>query len=338
MTIGQMGENLIFIFSQPRSGSTLLQRILAGHPDVYTTAEPWFLLHPLYALRTNGIHTEYDHTLANRALVTFLNNIPDGIDTYRDSIRGMALTMYNSALASSTKTHFVDKTPRYYYITEDIVNLFPAAKYILLFRNPAAILASVLNTHVQGYWPLLSRYKDDLLLAPRKLTLIKDALRDRSLSIQYEELVQNPEIVIKNVCDYLAIPFLPEIINYGYSKIPAGSMGDQTEINRLHRPNPHRLNNWKELSSDFQANHFAVTYLSELGNEIINRMGYDYQAILQDLSHEDREQDLPKTTWQELMHPDKSQEVRLQYAELAILEHRRIVFRLKRFVRHLFSS
>ena len=32
-------ENLVFIFSLPRSGSTLLQRLLATHPAVATTAE-----------------------------------------------------------------------------------------------------------------------------------------------------------------------------------------------------------------------------------------------------------------------------------------------------------
>jgi len=39
-TGGDMGENLVFLVSLPRSGSTLLQRILSNHPDVHTVAEP----------------------------------------------------------------------------------------------------------------------------------------------------------------------------------------------------------------------------------------------------------------------------------------------------------
>jgi hypothetical protein len=31
--IGPRGENLLFLVSQPRAGSTLLQRMLATHPD-----------------------------------------------------------------------------------------------------------------------------------------------------------------------------------------------------------------------------------------------------------------------------------------------------------------
>ena len=49
------GHDLIFIISQPRSGSTLLQRVLAGHPDVATSAETWLMLHPVYESRKRGL-------------------------------------------------------------------------------------------------------------------------------------------------------------------------------------------------------------------------------------------------------------------------------------------
>ena len=35
---------LVFLLSLPRSGSTLLQRLLAAHPQVHTVAEPWLML------------------------------------------------------------------------------------------------------------------------------------------------------------------------------------------------------------------------------------------------------------------------------------------------------
>ena len=47
-------QDLIFLISQQRAGSTLLQRILGGHPEVHTTAETWLMLHPIYALREQG--------------------------------------------------------------------------------------------------------------------------------------------------------------------------------------------------------------------------------------------------------------------------------------------
>ena len=34
----------IFLFSLPRSGSTLLQRVLMSHKDIASVAEPWLML------------------------------------------------------------------------------------------------------------------------------------------------------------------------------------------------------------------------------------------------------------------------------------------------------
>ena len=66
------GENLIFLISQPRAGSTLLQRILAAHSQVHSVSEPWLMLHPVYALRPSGITAEYNEELARIALRDYL--------------------------------------------------------------------------------------------------------------------------------------------------------------------------------------------------------------------------------------------------------------------------
>ena len=42
MTVNQVKP--VFIFSLPRSGSTLLQRVLTGHSEISSFAEPHFLL------------------------------------------------------------------------------------------------------------------------------------------------------------------------------------------------------------------------------------------------------------------------------------------------------
>lgn len=57
----------MFLISQPRAGSTLLQRILGSHPDIHTVSEPWLMLQPLYALRPDGYRAEYNEHLARNA-------------------------------------------------------------------------------------------------------------------------------------------------------------------------------------------------------------------------------------------------------------------------------
>ena len=135
------GENLIFLISQPRSGSTLLQRLLAGHPDIQTSAETWLMLHPVYGLRAQGIETEYRADWAATGVSEFLDNYADGRETYLSGIRSFAQTIYGNVLNSSGKKYFLDKTPRYTMIVPELVELFPAARFVLLFRNPLAVLS-----------------------------------------------------------------------------------------------------------------------------------------------------------------------------------------------------
>lgn len=77
MDAEQLSNNLIFLISQPRAGSTMLQQMLGSHPDIHTS-EPWLMLHPLYALKSDGYQAEYDTRLAQEAMGSFVQTLPDG--------------------------------------------------------------------------------------------------------------------------------------------------------------------------------------------------------------------------------------------------------------------
>ena len=127
-----LGENLIFLISQPRAGSTLLQRILSGHLEIGTTSEPWVMLYPVYALRHTGISADFNFFIARRGLEDFLNILPEGEDHYIQALRSMALVLYNAARETQGVERFLDKTPRYYYIIPELYRIFPSAKFIFL--------------------------------------------------------------------------------------------------------------------------------------------------------------------------------------------------------------
>lgn len=70
----------VFMLSLPRSGSTLLQRLLAGHPQVHTVAEPWLMLHLAAAAgHHNGLSMDYDPGVAERAMEDFAAGLPGGL-------------------------------------------------------------------------------------------------------------------------------------------------------------------------------------------------------------------------------------------------------------------
>ena len=112
------GHDLIFIISMPRSGSTLLQRVLAGHPDVGASSEPWIMLHQAYARRSSGIVADYGADWAALGVNEFVEHYTDGDDAYDDGVRAFAQSIYGNAMQRAAVTRFIDKTPRYVMIVD----------------------------------------------------------------------------------------------------------------------------------------------------------------------------------------------------------------------------
>jgi Sulfotransferase family len=279
MSSGEEGENLIFVISQPRSGSTLLQLILAGHPDIATTSEPWLALHPIYALRKNGIETEYDSQLSRVALVEFLGQSGANEAFFKEKIREFLLSLYVQSIRHQKKKYFLDKTPRYYYIITELFEIFPRAKFIILLRNPLAVLNSILKAWVKEDFSKFGRYQDDLLVAPGKL-VEASGRSDRCITLKHEDLVADPHKVMMTVCRSLGIPFFENMLDYGARMPAAWRLGDSTGIYKKSRPDPHSVNNWKEGFSSQQEKYLALSYVEALGRELINDMGYSYDELV----------------------------------------------------------
>ncbi len=279
MSIGPQGQNLVFLISQPRAGSTLLQRILGGHPDIHTVSEPWLMLHPLYALRHEGYQAEYNEQSARVAVKGFLKALPGGKDEYIEGVRRMYAYLYGRALAGSKKKYFIDKTPQYYFIIPELCRIFPQAHYIIILRNPLAVLCSILRTWIRENWFLLHEYKHDLIRAPRLLLKGAELLGERGTVVHYEQLVMNPESTIQEVCERLGVDFVPRIVEYGGHNVPKWRHGDKGEVYSHTRPVPRTPEKWVQAITDPQVWRLANDYLQLLGEEIVDQMGYSYKEL-----------------------------------------------------------
>ena len=278
--IGLQGENLIFLISQPRAGSTLLQRMLGSHPEIYTVSEPWIMLHPLYAMRSKGHEADYNATAAWKGLQTFLEALPDGEEGFIEGTRRMYSYLYDQALAASGKRYFLDKTPRYYFIIAELYRVFPRAHYIILLRNPLAVLSSIINTWIKHWFALYSN-KHDLVQAPRLLLEGQEILGDQAVVVHYEDLVENPENEMRRICGKLEIEFVPEMVEYGNHSIPHWHFGDQKEVYQHTQPVSQNAEKWVRAMDNPQTWRLASDYLQSLGRETIEQMGYSYEALWQ---------------------------------------------------------
>ena len=273
------GKNLIFLISQPRAGSTLVQRILSGHPDIHTTAEPWIMLHPLYALKAEGVYAEFDSNLARQGLEDFTSHAPEGKGLYVEALRRMGSTLYNRMLEISGKQVFLDKTPRYFFIIPELKKVFPEARFIILLRNPLAVLSSTLKTWFQNNPVNLQNSPNYLDVIKGPLYLIEgiQCLKEDAIVVRYEELVEDDEITIKAICHKLGISFQKEMLNYGSKPGPKGRFGDSIGVKKHNNAVPKYIDKWIKNLHLPQLHRFSLNYMETLGPDIFNIMGYSYE-------------------------------------------------------------
>lgn len=295
------GENLIFLISQPRAGSTLIQLMLSGHPDIATTSEPWIALHPIYALRTSGIDTIYDSKLARLALSDFLKQ--SGVDEgfYKKQVASFLLSFYKQATEFQKKKFFLDKTPHYCQIITELIEIFPKAKFIIIFRNPLAVLNSILKTWVKDDILLLGSYDNHLMYAPQKMVECARKHPDRCLKVQYEELATKPEPVLRDICRFLAISYSDNMLDYGERLNSEWKFGDTVGVHKTNRPTVESLDKWKKGFVSSQERHIALSYLKSLGPELIKAMGYNFNEIESSIKAPEADLQNQLLSWSSLM-------------------------------------
>lgn len=270
----------IFLLSLPRCGSTLLQRILAGHPAVATAAEPWLLLPWLSPFGYAQRSSDRNFGLAGEAINEFLSQCPDnGPRRYRETVRAAALSLY-AQHAQPDQAFFLDKTPRYHLIAETIAETFPDARFLLLWRNPLAVISSMIDTWLRGrFAPDI--YAVDLFDGLEALLHFQQAQPGRFLELHYEQLTANPEAAARRACDWLGLEYHPSMLDVSTTTIE-GRLGDPNRTTR-HRIANHRGDTFPSLTSSHVRRRWCERYLDWIGDPQLLRMGYAPETLRQQL-------------------------------------------------------
>ncbi len=207
----RLGEGLIFLLSLPRSGSTLLQRMISAHSSICTNSEPWLLLPVLSTRMPNIISAQYDHRIASRAVADFISSLPGREESYRYWLRTCYAGIYQDQLRSKGAKFYLDKTPRYHIIATELMDLFPRAKFILLWRHPLDMLRSIYEC-IDYDIDKLGPWAVDVRDGPANLHLVLQS--GRALEVYYEDVVANPEGEMRRIASHLRIPFERSMINF----------------------------------------------------------------------------------------------------------------------------
>jgi hypothetical protein len=269
----------IFLFSISRSGSTLIQRIIAAHEDVATVSEPWLLLPHAYTLRQRGVDAEYFHPLLVTAIEDFCKELPEGNEDYLAELRQFALRLYEKA-TNDGAAYFLDKSPPYCLVAEEIMRLFPEGKFIFLWRNPLSVLASIIETWGPWHPTLMS---SDLFIGLPRLVAAYETNHARAHAVRFEDLVSGNENHWRALMDYLEIDFESDSLQRFATVELNGRMGDPTGRRQYSALSSEPDQKWKRTLVNPLRKTWCRRYLRFLGAERLAVMGYDRRQILREL-------------------------------------------------------
>jgi hypothetical protein len=280
-----MEKELLFVIGSPRSGSTLLQRMLSSHSAIFSCPEP-HIITPLAHL--GYYHTvnqaPYDHLRAVDAIRGFVERLPEKEADYIDACRAYTDTLYQRRLAASGKSLFLDKTPAYALVLDFMVKLYPKSRYIVLTRHPIAIFSSYANSFFDGDYqaaqefnPILNRY----------VPAIARFLREKPVPLvhlQYEKIVSDPDAEMNKVLSFLNLPFEENVIEYGKQSYDEKGLGDPVSVDRHSRPTTKSVNKWAVELLNSEKNLRRVRDMIDfLDKEDLEIWGYPYHTIFEPL-------------------------------------------------------
>lgn len=270
----------IFIFSVSRSGSTLVQRVIGSHSDVATVSEPWILLPYGYTMRPYGVSAEYQQKTLFRAIEDFCKELPAGSEDYQAEWRSFALRLYEKAAGDGAR-YFVDKTPPYCLIVEEVIGLFPEAKFVFLWRNPLSIVSSIIETWKEWH-PTL--FRSDLFIGLPRLVAAYDAHRAGAHSVRFEDLVGGDIAHWSKLMTYLEIEFEPEALTRFSELELNGRMGDLTGAKLYSALSSAPQEKWKRTLANPLRKEWSRRYLRFLGEDRLAVMGYDAEQLTRELN------------------------------------------------------
>jgi tetratricopeptide (TPR) repeat protein len=189
----------VFLLGFPRSGTTLLEVVLEGHPKVVSLEENELLIDGIREF----MRTEADLDRLTRAGAGAL-----------EPLRAAYWRLVAKAGIDVTGKMFLDKHPLNTLKLPLIARLFPRAKIVFACRDPRDVVLSCFRHRFQmstPFYEMLSlqgaaRYYDAVMALAVCLTTV---LKLEMCLVRHEDVVTDFRREMKRVCAYLSLDWVP---------------------------------------------------------------------------------------------------------------------------------
>jgi hypothetical protein len=274
----------VFIVGCPRSGNTLLQRIVDAHPDIAVISQTRWI--PRWFEKRRGLTPE---GLVTRQLVEELlgydrfAKLKIGREELENLIGHSEPIPYSDFVAGifdlygqrQGKRLVGDKTPRYARSIRILHALWPRAKFVHIIRDGRDVCLSVLDWEYADRGPArFASWSEDpvttvALWWERYLHLGREAgaSLDPGLyhEVRYESLVTRPAAECKALCDFLGLPYDNAMLRFHEGREKADPSLD---AKKAWRPTTSGLRDWRSQMTLGDIERFeaaAGDLLEELG-------------------------------------------------------------------------
>src|SRR5579875_2364377 len=196
------GHEAILIISVPRSGSTLVEHILASHPQVEGANEIRDLMQVI------------DGESARRG-IEFLSWVPSA--TAQDWQRLGREYLARTARWRERKPRFTDKNLVSWYLVGAALAMLPAARVIVVRRDPVETCLACFRqcfSERSGFSCDLDDMADYLIDFLDLTRFWLEKYPDRVFDMPYEALLAEPEAMIRRLLDFCDLPFDPACLEF----------------------------------------------------------------------------------------------------------------------------
>jgi sulfotransferase family protein len=280
----------IFIVACPRSGTALLRNLLRAHPNITFPDESHFI--PGFYKAFGNPRTEQEaRDLAAKILGLFwvrnwgLTLTPDDFAGCR-SYREIVCLLFEAWARFENKPRWGDKTPQYLTELPAILEIFPEAKIIHIYRDGRDVALSWLQVRFEprNVYTAAHLWKERVEAAREYAGTLP---ADTYLELSYESLLTETRTTMETVCHFIEEPFCEQVLTPNILRLEKRVL--------LNRPTPaHKRRNWTTvMASNVRLWETKMPardriLFESIAGDLLNSLGYELQGPIRRISAPER--------------------------------------------------
>jgi len=213
----------VFVVGHPRSGTTMLASMIGSHKNISMPPETMFFFDIYQKVDKLGDHCAWIERVLNAERMSDLGlNVGEVVTQYKgvdESYSMLLMSILKTYSLRENKLRPGEKTPLHLRWSGTIFDWYKEAKCICIIRDGRDVVSSLLNvpwSHENIYKHCIDWNEDEKLA--RKFEKIYPS---KFYVVIYEDILQDPQKVLKGICDFIDEPYDKNMLNsQGSNTVP----------------------------------------------------------------------------------------------------------------------